>query len=158
MTTLCSIQKMHRIEMQGQFNPKNCVCVCVCMHAYVYSLPARPVMSSLGRCLAFRTTTLSLWETGWYERDTSSSPRLTHCKTQQPSSVHQYISIIRAVSHLPCFLFGTTSWMCNGRYKHVPNAKKMLFIWEPIKFPLCKCAVLPLLQTCLHPANKASHL
>lgn len=35
-------------------------------------------MSIFGKCLALSTTTVILCATGWYDRDTCSSPRLTH--------------------------------------------------------------------------------
>lgn len=35
-------------------------------------------MSIFGKCLALRTTTVILWATGWYDRDTWSSPLLMH--------------------------------------------------------------------------------
>lgn len=35
-------------------------------------------MSIFGKCLALRTTTVILWATGWYDRDTCSSPLLMH--------------------------------------------------------------------------------
>ena len=35
-------------------------------------------MSIFGRCLALRTTTVILCATGWYDRDTWSSPLLMH--------------------------------------------------------------------------------
>ena len=37
--------------------------------------PDMPVMSILGRFLALRTTTVSLAAAGWWQTDTSSSPR-----------------------------------------------------------------------------------
>lgn len=38
-------------------------------------------MSIFGKCLALRTTTVILCATGWYDRDTWSSPLLMHfCK------------------------------------------------------------------------------